>query len=107
MLNLLNWIYGSISINTAYQIHEGSRLWDQLITLCNDDPKSGGEGSCSKVEVCLLNGYALQVCVKPRSRNYKKGDCLSFRIKVAELLIGAYRGRKRAGRKQNRDEDHQ
>ena len=67
---------------------------DQHITLCNDDRKSGGQGSCSRVEVCLLNGYALEGCVKPHSRGYKKRDLLSFRIKVAELLIGANRGRK-------------
>lgn len=56
------------------------------------------------IEVCLLNGYALEGCVKPRSRGHKKRD-LSFRIEVAEMLIGAYRGRKRAGRKRKRDED--
>lgn len=56
------------------------------------------------IEVCLLNGYALEGCVKPRSRGHKKRD-LSFRIEEAEMLIGAYRGRKRAGRKRKRDED--
>ena len=80
---------------------------DQLITLCNDDPKSGGEGPCSKVEVCLLNGYAIEGCAKPCSHGHKKCDLLSFRIKVAELLIGAYSGRKQTGRKQKRNEDHQ
>lgn len=50
------------------------------------------------IEVCLLNGYVLEGCVKKR-------DLLSFRIEVAEMLIGAYRGRKRAGRKRKRDED--
>ena len=79
---------------------------DQLITLCNDDPKSGGEGSCSKVEVwsskvevCLLNGYALEGCAKVVTRNVI--------FSHSESLIGAYSGRKQTGRKQKRNEDHQ
>ena len=44
-------------------------------------------------------------CVKPHSRGHRKRDLLSFRIEVAELLIGTYRGRKRAGRKRKRYDD--
>ena len=81
---------------------------DQLITLYNAwrrSKKWWRRILFHMIEVCLLNGYALEGCVKPRSCGHKKRDLLSFRIEVAEMLIGAYRGRKWAGRKQKRDED--
>ena len=70
---------------------------DQLISLYNAGRRSKKWWRrilFHMVEVCLLNGYALEGCVKPRSRGHKKRDLLSFRIEVAESLIGSYRGRK-------------
>ena len=54
------------------------------------------------LECCILNAYVLDSHVRPLEhalRGRKKRDYLSFRIELAEMLIGTFRSRQRAGRR--------
>ena len=54
------------------------------------------------LECCILNAYILDSHVRPLEhalRGRRKRDYLSFRIELAEQLIGTFRSRQRSGRR--------